>query len=336
MRWLLLALCFGQVAAEACSVPVFRYALDRWPADAFRLEAPAAALGTEPLATEVRNLGERSPLNLEAIPTPDPNARLLFPNRSRSEPRAAWSGGLTPESYAALTDSPARRELARRILAGDSVVWVLVESGQNEADEAAAQLLGKRLSFLESAAGLPAIDPNDPTSKLGPGPELRVKLSLLRVRRAAPEERAFLAQLAGPNGVSAFAENEPFTALVFGRGRVLGAWGAEKLSNEFVEEATLFLLGACSCEVKNQNPGWDLLMRVDWDAELHKADDARRAAPATEPKTTTPAAPQPETVTFTPTTTPPTAAAPQPRSNRMWIGVFGVIVFAFLVGKFLR
>ena len=243
---------------------------------------------------------------------------------------------MNADEYAAITDSPARRELARRILGGDSAIWVLVESGQKEADDAAAELLGKRLTFLESAAGLPAIDPNDPTSTLGPGPELRVKLSLLRVRRDASEESAFLAQLAGPGGLSAFAKDEPFTALVFGRGRVLGAWGADKLTQEFIEQATLFLLGACSCEVKNQNPGWDLLMRVDWDAELQKAEAARRTAPDAATTTALPTPPQPETVTFTPATPAPVAPPPQPRWHWMLLGLLTVFIVGLLGGSLPR
>src|SRR5688500_16221244 len=38
-------------AAHACTVPVFRYALDRWPAETWTLEAPREAFLTEPLAT---------------------------------------------------------------------------------------------------------------------------------------------------------------------------------------------------------------------------------------------------------------------------------------------
>ena len=30
----------------------------------------------------------------------------------------------------------------------------------------------------------------------------------------------------------------------------------------------MFLLGACSCQVKRMNPGWDLLLNVDWDGAL--------------------------------------------------------------------
>src|SRR5205823_2404103 len=53
-------------AVLACDVPVFRYALDHWPADTFLLEAPPAVLRAEPLATEFRNLGDSSGLNLQA------------------------------------------------------------------------------------------------------------------------------------------------------------------------------------------------------------------------------------------------------------------------------
>ena len=163
----------------------------------------------------------------------------------------------------------------RRITGGDSAVWVLVESGNREKDDAAAGTLAKRLRFIESAAEIPPIDPNDPTSKLGPGPALGVKLSLHRIRRDDPAEAAFIAMLAGPEGTGAVPSDQPFGALVFGRGRVLGAWPGEKLTDELIEESTMFLLASCSCEVKNLNPGWDLLVRADWDAELKKAEDAR-------------------------------------------------------------
>ena len=91
--------------------------------------------------------------------------------RDGDEPATAWSGVLSPSTFKTLVDSPGRKEMARRILAGDSAVWVLVESGTREADAAAGELLTKRLGFIESAAELPPIDPNDPSSRLGPGPD---------------------------------------------------------------------------------------------------------------------------------------------------------------------
>lgn len=271
---LALAFALGASAVFGCDVPVFRYALDHWPADAFRLEAAAKALQTEPLATEFRNLSSGSGLNLEAALGTN-GTRLFFPLHVRDAEKPAWQGELSPAVYRQLTDSPARQSLIKRILDGDSAVWVLVEGSAAETNEAAAHLLTDRLHFLESATGLPTLDPNDPDSQVGPGPLLKVQLSLLRVKRTDPNEQSFLAQLAGPAGLSAFPTNQPFVAVVFGRGRVLGAWPQDRLNEGFIEDVTHFLLGSCSCEVKGQNPGWDLLLRVDWDEALRKVGETR-------------------------------------------------------------
>ena len=59
--------------------------------------------------------------------------------------------------------------------------------------------------------------------------------------------------------------DEPMVFPVFGRGRSLGCLFGEFISKENINEATFFLSGACSCEVKNMNPGVDLLMAAPWD-----------------------------------------------------------------------
>ena len=267
-------------AAECCTVPVFRYGLDNWQADTFRLEFPAAATQDGKLADFFRNLGTALPVNLEAKLGTGTEARLLFPHPEEAKSPVVWSGTLTPASLAALTDSPARKELARRILAGESVVWVLAESGNKADDNAIAARVEKRLRYLEQVAILQPIDPNDPTSKLGPGPALRVKFSLLRIP-SAPDESLLLKMLAGPKPTAELTTG-PWLAAVFGRGRVLGAWPATDFGDAEIEEACLFLLGACSCQVKRQNPGWDMLMNVNWTEELRAAaEKASGAASAT-------------------------------------------------------
>lgn len=270
----------------ACDVPVFRYALDRWPADLFRLDAPAAVLSAEPLAKEFRNLSSSGNLNLETSVSTN-GTKLFFPAHVKNADTPEWQGQLTPDLYHALTDSPVRREVVKHILNGDSAVWILVESGNLELDEPAAKLLQNRLKFLESATGLPHLDPTDPDSQLGPGPELKVQFSLLRIKRSDPQEQEFLSLLAGPSGLKKFPANEPFFAAIFGRGRVLGAWGQDRLNEEFIVDTSRFLLGSCSCEVKSLNPGWDLLLRVDWEEELRKAGAARggKAGQSLQPQT---------------------------------------------------
>ncbi len=343
-------------SAACCTVPVFRYGLDNWTADNYRLEFPAAALQDGALADFFRNLGTALPVNLEAKPGAATEARLLFPHPEEAKSPVVWTGALTPASLAALTESPARREITWRILSGESVVWVLAESGNKAEDDTIAARIEKRLRYLEQVAILQRIDPNDPDSKLGPGPALRVKFSLLRVPRAGDlqspssandsngrrlqaagtsDETLLLKMLAGPKPAAELATG-PWLAAVFGRGRVLGAWPATDFGDAEIEEACLFLLGACSCQVKRQNPGWDLLLNVNWTEELQaaatKADDAT-ASPASahvtakKPNATNEA----QTVTIASAPAPAVAGPKGGTPKGLWFGAVACAV----IGLFL-
>jgi hypothetical protein len=103
--------------------------------------------------------------------------------------------------------------------------------------------------------------------------------------------------LAGPKSGLA-GSSEPWVAAVFGRGRVLGAWPAHGFGDAQIEEVCLFLLGACSCQVKNLNPGWDLLLRVDWDEELRAIGYQGTPEQTFRPNTPVPSGGAPETVTI--------------------------------------
>ena len=301
----ILALLALASAALACSIPVFRYALDRWQADPFALEISADDAKDEAVAKFLRNITDSTPLNLMPSRSNDEGpSHLAFPHAA-PDTTPAWSGKLDGTTLPRITDSPARAEIVKRILAGECGVWVLVESGLRAADDRAAAALEKRLRYLEQVAQIPPIDPNDPTSQLGPGPALRVKFSLLRIGHDDESEKTFTAMLAGPNGYMENA-NGPWLALVFGRGRALGAWAAEGFGDEQTDEACLFLLGACSCEVKRMNPGWDLVLNVDWNESLHAMGIPplppealqKPPAPVAEKETPKPDAPKPETVTI--------------------------------------
>jgi hypothetical protein len=263
LAFLLPAFVLAGGIASACTVPVFRYALDRWPADPYRLEAPAGWMEGKSGAG-LRKLLDEDQTELEVLPLAEAgaSARLLMPE----EGPAVWSGTLD-ESATALLDSPVRRELVRRILTGESMVWVMVTSGDDRADRKFEGIINARLEYLQRVAAIPEQDPTDPESTLGPGPGLRVGFSFLKVNRDDPEEQVFLRMLAGPQG-ELLEKEEPFGGVVFGRGRVLGAWPASELNEEGIDEVSLFLLGACSCRVKFQNPGWDLAIALDWDEAL--------------------------------------------------------------------
>ena len=259
---------------EGCTIPVFRFALDRWEADRFKLVLPAEVASKPEIVDLMRPLRAGGKANLDIVTDRSgklKEATLYFP---RDESQAAWSGELNSASLADLLDSPGRKQLLKHILEGDSVTWVLVEGGA-PAEEEAVQRISKRLAFLEQAAALPIQDPNDPDSQLGPGPELRLKFQVLRLRQDETAEKPLISMLAGPKGrVDA---KRPFAAAVFGRGRVLGAWQLDELDDAGLEDACMFLIGRCSCRLKNENPGWDLLMNVDWPKTLEETQQARKS-----------------------------------------------------------
>ncbi|HBJ83478.1 MAG TPA: hypothetical protein DDZ88_06320 [Verrucomicrobiales bacterium] len=265
--------------ACACTIPVFRYALDRWEADKFHLVLPASAAQDTALQDLLRPLRANGKANLDITTSREAEVKEAELRSSRDVESRVWSGTLDQDSLAALLDSPARIKIVESILAGDSFIWVITDNGSPQ-DAAEVERIENRLRFLEQVAALPLQDPNDPDSQLGPGPPLRLKFTTLRLRSDDPEEKVLLKMLAGPKGEFDPASTS-FAAPVFGKGRVLGAWPLALLDDATLEEASLFLVGRCGCRIKNENPGWDLLLNVDWETALPAAGQARAAAEET-------------------------------------------------------
>ncbi|MBN1419495.1 MAG: hypothetical protein JXP34_12010 [Planctomycetes bacterium] len=178
----------------------------------------------------------------------------------------AWEGPLRSLKPDALFDSPARKEIVRRILAGDSAVWLLLESGDKEKDEAAAKRLAAALESVKGKIEMPEAPPDmgiDPFGGMMGGPPLRMAFSMLRVSRSDPAEAMLVRSLLQSDANLKVAE-DPIALPVFGRGRALCALMGEQLEEATIEEVCAFLVGWCSCEVKAQNPGIDLLISADW------------------------------------------------------------------------
>jgi hypothetical protein len=95
--------------------------------------------------------------------------------------------------------------------------------------------------------------------------DLRLAFSILRLSREAPGENVFIDMLLATEPDLATL-GEPIVFPVFGRGRVLYALAGGGIRSETIDEAAQFLIGRCSCQVKEENPGADLLVSADWEA----------------------------------------------------------------------
>ena len=233
----------------ACSVPVFRYALEHWAADPYRVTVPAG----------VKLEGNFSVQEKETT-----KIELRQPASMRNDD-VIWSADYSEANAALLVDSPARKDIAERLGNGESAVWVLLESGDAAKDAEAAKFLDERLDYLSGVMELPALDQQDVKNGLVsiPGDGLRLAFSTLKVKRDDPAEAAFVAMLlASEPDLREF--DEPIVFPIFGQGRVLYALVGKGIRVETIDHAAQFLIGSCSCQVKEQNPGVDIVMAVDW------------------------------------------------------------------------
>lgn len=277
----------------ACDVPVFRYALECWPAAPYEVtvlhRAPLSAAEREclkPLSSAPPQGIPRANVTARLADLSDPSGgslqRLWRELDSPALPlmilhdlhtrRPVWSGPLTADNAKFLVDSPARREIARRILEGHSAVWVLVQSGDRAKDTAAGILLQKTLRDLQQTLKLPVAQGSAPLSRDDPArsiqPPLQLRFSLLTVSRRDPAESVFIRLLLHSEQDLDRYASEPMVFPIYGRGRILYALVGKGITRENLQEAGKFLVGFCSCEAKEQNPGTDLLMAADWEAHL--------------------------------------------------------------------
>ena len=286
---LLLLLVFLLPApVRACSVPVFRYALERWRVgDLYRIAVyrrDRLTADQERLVTLLRDLGDGKPMTanlaVETVEVAEPSLPWIEV-RNPTDDATIWSGPLTLASVQLLIDSPARRELARALMSGYSVVWLVVESGDRTLNAAAALRVQRELNRLERAIELPA-DDGDSASRLLSDVPLGVCFAVQRVARDDPREAALLAMLLKSDPRLEQAKG-PIFFPVFGRGRFLKGFPADALDAEEIGGVSRFLCSACSCMVKRIAPGTDLLTTADWDAFTDNRDPIIFALSLLEP-----------------------------------------------------
>ncbi len=339
-RWRAAAMAAVLVAgglAYACDTPVFQYALERWFPDPY----PALVFHKGPLSQADQKLLERfreaayaEQCNLHVVDVNTaeeltgrirdvyerhrqadlPHVVVLYPERSFAQDDL-WSGKLDSAALDALVNSPARREIARRILHEHHVgVWLLLESGNKEADDKAAKTLADTLAEVPKAFREAGLLPPEPTTQpadvpgddedllaaqaqgIGGPPQpkpFKPTFSLLRISRQDPAERSFVRVLAGTDKglLAADAVKQPMIFPIFARGRALGVLVGDGIESENILYACAILVGPCACEIKHQNPGVDLLFTANWPLALGVGSDLIEevglptSPPATQPAT---------------------------------------------------
>ncbi len=284
-----LAVAFLATSALACQVPVFRYALERWNADKYeviilhdtelseasqlalkKLQAPKllAASNFEVRLTHVDKVRDPRMKELwkERTVADSPLMVVLYPHTAADVPdRIVEVKALSQTSVEHLVQSPVRDEVAKRLSGGQSAVWIFIPGEDEVANASALELLKDRIAVNTSRLAVPTAEELEiePTVLAKNKIPLRIEFSIVSLDRKDPRESFLLNALM--KSESDLDAANPMAFPVFGRGRVLYALVGDGIMAETTDTACQFMTGPCSCQVKNQNPGFDLLISSDWD-----------------------------------------------------------------------
>lgn len=275
--------------ALACDTPVYRYALERWESAKFplyvfhgknfdgRYRSWVDAVRRTNARVRVADVTARpfvegaEVYGLYAKGEPMPNA-VLFPEESvrwiaggRRSVNEGRGGGpllavlsLAEPLMASLPDSPARQKVVAHILDGGVAAWVVVKGGDEKVDGEFLDKLEGLLAKAQKEVVAPEVVAGRISPLWGDAPSFLV----VPVDRKDAAEAFFLWQLLGGELGEG---NEPLVFPVYGRGRVLPPVGASLLNQGRVDWLASFLVGPCSCEVKEENPGRDLIFPDRWE-----------------------------------------------------------------------
>jgi len=269
---------------KACDIPVFRYALTYWHADPYEaiiFHNGAMSPGEKNLMDRLQkasvdmnssaNVAIRS-VNLTV--SSDPIMQKTWKDQANPElpwivlryPRKSginedvWAGRLNNDNVAALLDSPVRKEIARRLIKGEAAVWVLLDGGDKQQDDETAKLLGSCLDKMPKKLKI-----SDQSSQQFI--EEEISFSMMRVSRKDTKEKVFI-QMLIHSEPDLKVISKPIAFPVFGRGRVLYALVGDGINEGNIRTTWSSITGWCSCEIKDQNPGLDMLMSADWDSAI--------------------------------------------------------------------
>ncbi len=296
-RWPLLSLLalLSASAVIACQVPVFRFALERWPADKYELivlhDGPLADVDKKRIA-KLRDSDHLSPVSAnfhvdlsEMKETTDPVLKelwakhaddgqpivvTLYPRNAQEVPdRIADVSPLSDRLIEHLADSPVRQKVIQRIADGDSAVWIFVPSGHKEQDAVALKTLKEEVAKNQRELELPPQDEIEADEFFNEDStiELRLSFSIVTLDRDDPKEQ-YLLNLLLESEPDLRSLDQPMAFPVLGRGRVLYALVGKGIFRDTITMASSFIVGPCSCQVKEQNPGFDLLLAADWDEKV--------------------------------------------------------------------
>ena len=193
-----------------------------------------------------------------------PHMLVYFTNNA-PEPQLAWSAQFNDANVANLLESPARKEAVERLLDGQTAVWMLLKTGDEKADRRAEEELKQELAKKPDEIELPSLTDLESEEKFDEElpVEMRVEFSVISID-PKDEKETFFREMLLNTEADLRDFNEPIAIPIYGRGRTYFALVGQGITSDNIDDNCNFICGACSCEVKRDNPGQDLLLAANW------------------------------------------------------------------------
>ncbi|MDG1872479.1 MAG: hypothetical protein P8J27_01110 [Mariniblastus sp.] len=299
-----MALAFGLMSCSGthandnvalpCNIPVFRFALERWQPDPYELICLTKSSPTQAdrkfiaaLSEFAKQHSKQCRVSAYAMDSKIKNSKiaklandisseaqfpyLLVRNKmGRGRIATSWQGCASDFAMDEFFKSPVRTDLANRLIKGHSVVWLVVASSNDQTTSKLTRQLSESLGMLQDKIPLPE-GVGLPGSELYSTIPLSMKFSVVTIKRDDPQEKV-LVNFIQQFQPDAFAEDVPLVVPVFGKARALEVIPGDRLDANLIEDLTIFLSGACSCQVKDLNPGFDLPLTLNWNEEIFGED----------------------------------------------------------------
>lgn len=314
----LLALLFvvAVSSSDACTTPVYRYAMYNWapspyyvfyfhrgdpPAEDAKVNETMAKL-PEPdpkaanLAFEAVDLAAEDEFDRLPGPVKEAWKEHVGEDAEKAEPVhlvfSAWgaklhAGRLDEPTLKALVDSPMRTKICQ-LIEDDHMAVMLFLPGSDKAKNEVAKKVAKEVIAMASAGEIyvesAAMDP-DPSQWMPPGeatddesaeqtqnvedeppPPPGLKIAFVELTRDDKKEQWLVRSLTAMEPDLVELAEEPMIFFAYGRGRAMPPYVGKGITADNLAGEIQFLGSACSCFVKEQNPGADLLVNWDWES----------------------------------------------------------------------
>jgi len=290
----LFGILLGVGGGWACETPVYRYAMYRWqptPYEVYSFHDAANAEAHSAVEKAIADVAEATDnrANIVFIPvnlTTDPELEGVTPDikqawTSQENPELPsylistpygvqiYAGKLDATAIKSLVESPARKKMAQQLEAGKIGVLLYLSGKDEQQNEKTKNILAGLVKEVGegkvSLYSAPAKDASAAAEDAAPVGNPALELGLIEVNRDDAKESWLVRSLLAMES-DLPEESRPMVFLTYGRGRALLPYIGEGITRENLIREVEFISGACSCTVKEQNPGVDLLVRYDWDA----------------------------------------------------------------------